>query len=257
MATAVLVDGDFYLRRYRTLMGNQPPDRAAKDLHKMCLDHLRQGEQRRELFRIFFYDCPPLSKKVIHPLTEDQLDFSETDTANWRYSFHDEMKTLRKVALRMGYLNERNGHWTIKPEPLKQLLADEITPEEMTERDMFFEVRRKGIEIRMGLDIASMAYKNQVDQMILIAGESDFVPAAKLARREGIDFVLDPMWADIRPELHEHIDGLRSVIRRNPPNYQNRHEDRPPPRYNDNRFNPQPPQHRDAQHFEDDEEDYE
>ena len=46
--------------------------------------------------------------------------------------------------------------------------------------------------------------------MILIAGDSDFVPAAKLARREGIDFVLDPMGAAIHEELSEHIDGLVS-----------------------------------------------
>jgi uncharacterized LabA/DUF88 family protein len=57
-----------------------------------------------------------------------------------------------------------------------------------------------------------MAYKKLVDQIILIAGDSDFVPAAKLARRDGIDFILDPMWATIRPDLHEHIDGLRSVL---------------------------------------------
>jgi uncharacterized LabA/DUF88 family protein len=68
--------------------------------------------------------------------------------------------------------------------------------------------------MRIGLDIASMAFKRQVDQIVLVAGDSDFVPAAKLARREGIDFILDPMWANIRPDLHEHIDGLRSVFKR-------------------------------------------
>ena len=32
----------------------------------------------------------------------------------------------------------------------------------------------------------------------------------ELARREGIDFILDPMWATIKDNLFEHIDGLRS-----------------------------------------------
>ena len=44
--------------------------------------------------------------------------------------------------------------------------------------------------------------------IVIIAGDSDFVPAAKLARREGIDFILDPMGANIDPTLFEHIDGL-------------------------------------------------
>lgn len=65
--------------------------------------------------------------------------------------------------------------------------------------------------MRLGLDIASLAYKRQVNQIVLISGDADFVPAAKLARREGIDIVLDPMWATIRADLQEHIDGLRSV----------------------------------------------
>ncbi len=64
------------------------------------------------------------------------------------------------------------------------------------------------------IDIASLAYKKQVDQIVLIAGDADFVPAAKLARREGIDFVLNPMWHGIHPYLNEHIDGLRSTCPR-------------------------------------------
>lgn len=66
--------------------------------------------------------------------------------------------------------------------------------------------------MKIGLDIASITLKKQVDQIILIAGDSDFVPAAKLARREGIDFILDPMWNPIKPHLFEHIDGLRSTL---------------------------------------------
>ena len=64
--------------------------------------------------------------------------------------------------------------------------------------------------MRLGLDIQSMALKHQVTKMILISGDSDFVPAAKQARREGIDFVLDPLFAGISDDLGEHIDGLYS-----------------------------------------------
>ena len=48
--------------------------------------------------------------------------------------------------------------------------------------------------------------KNEVPS----SGDSDFVPAAKLARREGIDFILDPMWNPISSDLFEHIDGLKT-----------------------------------------------
>lgn len=65
--------------------------------------------------------------------------------------------------------------------------------------------------MRIGIDISSLSLKKQVDQIVLVAGDADFVPAAKLARREGVDFVLDPMWQAIPAGLNEHIDGLRTT----------------------------------------------
>jgi uncharacterized LabA/DUF88 family protein len=180
----------------------------------MCLAHTVQRDGTRQLYRIFFYDCPPLSKKVHYPLTGRAIDFSKTPTAAWRLAFHEELRKLRKVALRLGYLNERSGHWEILADKTKDLLAKRIVVGDLTEQDVQYRVQQKGVDMRIGLDIASIAYKRQVDQIILVAGDSDFVPAAKLARREGIDFLLDPMWATIRPDLYEHVDGLRSVIQR-------------------------------------------
>lgn len=214
MATAVLIDGDFFLRRYRFLFGKQDGSKVATDLHWMCRRHMEQPDGKRSLFRIFFYDCPPLTKKEHHPITRKAVDFAKTPTATWRLALHDELKQLRKVALRLGYLNERVGHWTIRPEKLKALLAGKITVKDLTELDVLYAVPQKGVDMRIGIDIASLAFKRQVDQIILIAGDSDFVPAAKLARREGIDFILDPMWASIREDLHEHIDGLKTVFER-------------------------------------------
>ena len=64
--------------------------------------------------------------------------------------------------------------------------------------------------MRIGLDIASITLKRQADVIVLVSGDSDFVPAAILARREGLQFVLDPLWQDVSLDLLEHIDGLRS-----------------------------------------------
>ncbi len=216
MPTAILVDGGFYLRRHHAIYGNQPPQRVAQALFGMCKRHLNQSKDQpaRDLYRIFFYDCPPLTKKAHNPVTKRAIDFGRTDVARWRNAFHEELKKLRKVALRLGHLNEKQGRWGINADPMKRLLGGTITLNDLTETDVFYDVKQKGVDMRIGLDIASMCFKRQVDQIVLVAGDSDFVPAAKLARREGVDFILDPMWAPIRPDLHEHIDGLRSVIRR-------------------------------------------
>ena len=107
-------------------------------------------------------------------------------------------------------MSEEFASYTLTPDATKKLFKTNCPTSDFTERDLSLTVSQKGVDMRIGLDIASLAYKKQVDQIILIAGDSDFVPAAKLARREGIDFILDPMWAVIKDNLFEHIDGLRS-----------------------------------------------
>ena len=121
----------------------------------------------------------------------------------------EELKHRRKLALRLGHLSDQ-VFYNIKPSVTKDLCLGKRTLDSLTEADFSFSAQQKGVDMKIGVDIASLAYKKQVDQIILIAGDSDFVPAAKLARREGIDFVLDPMWSTIRPDLFEHIDGLYS-----------------------------------------------
>ena len=68
--------------------------------------------------------------------------------------------------------------------------------------------------MRIGLDIASLTLKKLASTIVLVAGDADFVPAAKLARREGLQFILDPLWQNISPDLFEHIDGLKTTLRR-------------------------------------------
>jgi len=209
--TAILVDGGFYQRRAQRLWGDKTPQNRAKELIDYCHRHLRNDHEPRELYRIFYYDCPPLNKKVYHPLTQRQIDLGKTDLFRWMNEFLDELKTKRKVALRLGKLDDRNAQYIIRQEAVKKLCRRQICVDNLTEEDFSLEVKQKGVDNKIGTDIASMALKRQVTQMILIAGDSDFVPSAKLARREGIDFILDPLWWPIKPDLHEHIDGLKTM----------------------------------------------
>ena len=216
MKTAILVDGGFFLRRYRGLYGNHTPRTVAKAMHGLCLDHLshkKTGERTSELYRIFFYDCAPLIKKAHQPISGKTIDFSKTEAYEFRTKLHEELKRLRQVALRFGELRDGNG-WIIRPAITKSILKGEIKLETLADQHFTYDVQQKGVDTRIGLDISSLAYKGQVDQIVLIAGDSDFVPAAKLARREGVDVILDPMWQPVSDNLYEHIDGLRSTCRK-------------------------------------------
>ncbi len=99
----------------------------------------------------------------------------------------------------------------MRPDRLRSLLRRDLQFSDLNDADFVYDVNQKGTDMRVGLDIASVSYKRQADQIVLVAGDSDFVPAAKLARREGVDFILDPMWSQIADDLHEHVDGLRST----------------------------------------------
>lgn len=213
MKTAVLVDGGFYRKRAAHLYGKKTPEQRADELHKYCLSHVneeREHEELASLYRIFYYDCPPMDKSVWHPYLQKNINLKKQDTYSWTNDFFAALKSKRKVALRLGELSEEGSGYAIDRDKMKALLSGKIQLGDLKEEDFNLDIVQKGVDMRIGLDIASMAYKKQVEQIILISGDSDFVPAAKLARREGIDFILDPMGATVKPDLYEHIDGLRS-----------------------------------------------
>lgn len=235
MPMAVVIDGAFFLRRF----GSTFPNLNANSVEDIALGvtalsswHLAfrlnpqamlaaieqtrfQPEESRELYRIFFYDCAPLTKKIHQPVSKVSLDLSKSDTATFRLAVHRRLRAVRKVALRLGRLNDSFG-WRPKPEAWKRWLE---SPSQFAPHDHDFEldVVQKGVDMRLGLDIASMAFKKQVDQIVMVAADADFVPAAKLARREGIDVVLDRLGHHAANDLLEHVDGVRSCLIRGLP----------------------------------------
>lgn len=208
--TAILIDGGFYRKRAKYLWGEKNAEDRAKELEAYCWAHLRRKDNGvdRQLYRIFYYDCAPIGRRSIyHPLKKANVELEKSSTYAWATAFIEELKRRRKFAVRLGELSGQM-YYNLRPSVTKDLLSGKRTLESLTEDDFVFISQQKGVDMRIGIDIASMTYKKQVDQIILISGDSDFVPAAKMARREGIDFILDPLWANVRPDLFEHIDGL-------------------------------------------------
>lgn len=216
--TAILIDGGFYRKRAHTLSGEKSPSERASELVRYCYDSLHDKYEQRYLYRIFYYDCPPIEKNVYHPLTKRSIDLKKTDEYVWMNQFLSELKHQRKFALRLGRISDTQANFNLKYQSTKKLLNGGIKLEDLKESDFSINLEQKGVDMRIGVDIASLAFKKQVNQIILISGDSDFVPAAKLARREGIDFILDPMRAPIKDDLYEHIDAIRTQAPQLPTN---------------------------------------
>ena len=219
--TAIMIDGGFYRRVSKQLWGDRTPAERAEELYEYATDHIKNNRDakieygRRELYRIFYYDCPQIERAtLLHPLTGKNVHFKKTDPSyKWAAAFHKELAQKRKVAMRMGEIVTENAAYNLKPEVTKRLLQKKITIDDLDpDRDFKPWFKQGGVDMRIGLDIASLAYQGIVDQIILITGDSDFVPAAKTARRHGIDFIVDPMGKHIRDDLIVHADGIETMV---------------------------------------------
>jgi uncharacterized LabA/DUF88 family protein len=67
-------------------------------------------------------------------------------------------------------------------------------------------IEQKGVDLRIGLDIARLALREMVSAIVVVTGDSDLVPAFKFARREGCRVYLDHMGHSVRRELKVHAD---------------------------------------------------
>ena len=208
VTTAILVDGGFYRKRAETQWGEKTPEQRAKELERYCFKHLHDSFENRYLYRVLYYDCPPSDKNIFNPLENNTVSLKNNPEFNWMNDFLKELKRRRKFALRLGHLNDSQIKYYLSPEATKMLLTNALKVEDIRTNHLALNLEQKGVDMRIGVDISSLAFKKQVDQIILISGDSDFVPAAKQARREGVDFILDPMGAPIKEDLFEHIDGI-------------------------------------------------
>lgn len=103
-SVAVLIDGSFFLKRYYHLYNGahvHDADTIAKNICKAAIRHIPQGY---ELYRIFYYDCLPLNKKVHLPISGKYIDFSTTNIYKLRLKIFEELKKKRKVALCLGHI---------------------------------------------------------------------------------------------------------------------------------------------------------
>jgi uncharacterized LabA/DUF88 family protein len=168
--TAVLVDAGFFVKRAARIYGPQMPEAAANQLHRIALDHLKddRGHRIARLYRIFVYDAPPADWKGHTPISRQSVDYGRSDLAEWRRALHQHLRRLRKVALRLGHIPTTQVRWQLNTDALKALVNGRREWTSIGDGDFRLDLRQKGVDMRIGLDIASLAYKRQINQLVLI-----------------------------------------------------------------------------------------
>ena len=217
----------------------------------------RQSRWLDHVYRLFYYDALPFGEVAHHPILNQQIQFAKTPEAVFRNELFSALRRQRKFALRLGKVTKEDG-WRIKdarvtkkllgtrdwlhlfdqaagtdPNTTTSLSANDLARlknladawRNLSADDLRLSLRQKGVDMRIGIDITTLTLKKQVDTIILVTGDSDFVPAAKVARREGVEFLLDPLWQQVNNDLHEHVDGIVCAFNRPGANQEHPEED--------------------------------
>ena len=218
---AILIDGGYFLKRLpavRPDVDANNPEEVAKSIRQLVRRHLghlnvvwQAPDVYQLLYRTFYCDARPYGRKAHKPVSGAAIDYAKTAQARFRERLFDALRSSRNVAVRLGDVRrEVNRSWLLRAKAQNDLLGGRRGVGDLTDDDFALAIRQKGVDMRIGLDIASIALKGQADTIVLVADDADFVSAAKLARREGVRFVLDPLWQNVPPDLNEHIDELTS-----------------------------------------------
>jgi uncharacterized LabA/DUF88 family protein len=203
---AILLDGGFVTRKLSEKLNRQI---TAADIVALC-DEIRASSHlcNYELMRIYYYDAPPSSETVKRPVSGTDYALAATDRARQAQSLYDQLELTEGFALRMGETRLTPFHWKLKPAKAAQLVKK---ARDLTDSDFSLDITQKGVDIRIGLDMARLALREMVRAVVVVTGDSDFVPAFKFVRREGVKVMLCTMGhKGARRELKAHADFVLS-----------------------------------------------
>ena len=203
---AILIDAGFMKKR---VQNTKAFDYNATEIVKYCQKHINGNN---ELYRIFYYDAFPSDANGHNPISQDAIDFGRTPVARTQNELFNKLKKQDHVALRLEHLAWPGNSWQFTQKASKALMKGRMTLNNLTDNDVKPGFVQKGVDMRIGLDIASLSYKKLVQCIVVITCDRDFIPALKLARKEGLIVRLDAMKQIPPLDLQEHVDVLKTHV---------------------------------------------
>lgn len=194
--TAILIDGGFLKHSFTEKF---TPTGATGRVYITVDQVLRNAAllcDKDRLFRIYYYDAAPYAGAQKNPVSSKLWDFSKSKLYSIEDAFQHELARSKKVAFRKGHLAFRG--WELKKN---------VTPgKALGEKDISPNFEQKMVDMKIGLDISWLAIKRIIDRIIIVTGDSDFVPVMKFARKEGVEVVLCSTPGSFKSEMLEHAD---------------------------------------------------
>ena len=190
---AVFIDGGHLRACARGANKRYTPDLVVK-VAKSCV------QAAETLFRIQYYDCEPFEG------TARLLISGRTQTFPGGNRLLPDLAREELVAVRRGVLKFRGWERT------DASLQAGTPPASLQDSDFRAKWEQKGVDLRIGLDIVTMTESRAADLIVLLTGDTDLIPAMKLARGRGLQIAgLDLPNRKIVPELKPHLDFYRQL----------------------------------------------
>lgn len=157
------------------------------------------------VYRVFFYGANPYQRPEQKPLGGPLVEFASTKTARNNRQLLEGLEESEDFAVRLGEVVFRG--WRLGPAADRALQQNR--DKTVSEGDFVPDFTQKGVDMRIGLDIAALALKRLADTVVLVTGDADMIPAMRFARREGLRVGLCPLGhPGIRRELRAHADFM-------------------------------------------------
>jgi uncharacterized LabA/DUF88 family protein len=197
MKTIIMIDGGFFKPLFKDSSSIPLTSAHVSDFTKKIMKHICPDVF---LLRVYWYDSPPFEEKIKLPISKKWFDFSNTPICKANKVLLNNLKRENFFSVREGRLSFDG--WRPKKSHIVSGIA--LT------KDLDFkpEFTQKGVDIKIGIDIAWISHEKIADRIICVTGDSDFIPALKLARRHGIQVYLFTLGHGVKEELKDHSDVL-------------------------------------------------
>ena len=173
LRAAIFIDGAYVLSQMK-LHGLQPD---YKNLSEYLLKPLRKLAQL-DLLRCYFYYCAPWMSP--EPTEVEKRRMEEHDV------LMEEIRKVERWAVRLGKLQKRRDGY----------------------KDYF---EQKRVDVLLSVDMVRHSAAGHIQHAILVAGDSDFIPAVEATKESGATVSL---WCSDDNTVHRDLIDLADIVHR-------------------------------------------
>jgi uncharacterized LabA/DUF88 family protein len=198
---AILIDGAFAIRKLATRCRAFPKSADIEAVAAAIANHdCVRGLSR---LRVYFYHAHPATQVLINPISKRKVALKTTRVHADHAKLLSGLEIAPDFALRLGEISTVG--WKVGDRAFRRLVRQ---PQLIRAEDLVPAIEQKGVDLRIGLDIARLALTHSVEAIVVVTGDSDLIPAFKFARREGVRVFLCHLGHGVKRELRVHADRI-------------------------------------------------